>query len=69
MKTRTMEIAELLDILPDEDVSLVNALIKKLVLAWDRDFVKVTPKEQRILEQSEEEMKNGIFVTEEEMWN
>ena len=42
LKATTLQTAELLDILPDEDVSIVNALIKKLVIAWDPDFTKVT---------------------------
>ena len=40
LKATTLQTAELLDILPDEDVSIVNALIKKLVIAWDPDFTK-----------------------------
>ncbi len=42
LKTATIQTAELLDILPDEDISIVNALVRKLVRAWDPDFTKVT---------------------------
>ena len=69
LKEATLRTAELLDILPDEDVSIVNALIKKLVLAWDPDFTKVTAREKEILEMSDAEMKNGDFVSEEEFWS
>lgn len=68
LKATTLQTAELLDILPDEDVLLVNALIKKLIIAWDPDFTKVTEKERELLEKSESEMKNGIFVSEKELW-
>lgn len=69
LKATTLQTAELLDILPDEDISKVNALVKKLVIAWDPDFTKVTPKERELLEKSDFEMKNGDFVSEEDFWS
>lgn len=69
LKATTLETAELLDILPDEDVLIVNALIKKLVIAWDPDFTKVTARERELLEKSDFEMKSGDFVSEEEFWS
>ena len=68
LKAKTMQTAELLDILPDEDVSIINALIKKLILAWDPDFTKVTPRERELLEKADAEMKNGEFVSEKDFW-
>lgn len=55
---------ELLEVLPQEDVLLVNKLVKKLILAWDPDFTKVSPQEAKRIEESDEEMKAGIYVTE-----
>ncbi len=69
LKAKTLQTAELLDILPDEDISIVNALIKKLVIAWDPDFTKVTAKEKELLEKSDLEMKNGDFISEEDFWS
>ena len=69
LKATTLQTAELLDILPDEDVSIVNALIKKLVIAWDPDFTKVTARERELLEKSDSEMKSGDFVSEEDFWS
>ena len=69
LKATTLQTAKLLDILPDEDISIVNALIKKLVIAWDPDFTKVTPREKELLEKSDSEMKNGDFVSEEDFWS
>lgn len=57
------------NILPDEDISIVNALIKKLVIAWDPDFTKVTAREKELLEKSDLEMKNGDFISEEDFWS
>ena len=69
LKTATLETAKLLDILPDEDISIVNALIKKLILAWDPEFTKVTDKEKEMLDKSDAEMKNGEFVSEDDVWS
>ena len=69
LKATTLQTAELLDILPDEDVSIVNDLIKKLVIAWDPDFTKVTARERELLEKIDSEMKNGDYVSEEDFWS
>ncbi len=53
MSEKVMRIAEMTDMLPEQDQSLAYKLIKKLVLAWDPDFTKVTPKERRELEEAE----------------
>lgn len=53
MSEKVMQIAEMVDMLPEQDQSLAYELIKKLVLAWDPDFTKVTPKERRELEEAE----------------
>lgn len=69
LKATTLQTAELLDILPDEDISIVNALIKKLVIAWDPDFTKVTARERELLEKNDFEIKSGDFVSEEDFWS
>ncbi len=69
LKTTTLQTAELLNILPDEDISLVNALIKKLVIAWDPDFTKVTAEERELLERSDDEMNRGEYISEEDFWS
>lgn len=68
LKATSLKTAELLDILPDEDIAKVNALIKKLVIEWDPDFTKVTAKEREVLEKSNSEMEKGDFVSEEDFW-
>lgn len=69
LKETTIQTAELLDILPDEDISMVKKLIKKLIIAWDPNFTKVTEREKEILEKSDSEMKNGDFISEEDFWS
>ena len=50
-----------MDILPDEDISIINTLVKRLVLEWDPDFTKITAREKEILEMSDTEMKKGTL--------
>jgi hypothetical protein len=53
MSDRTIQIAEMIEMLPDNDKDLAYELIKKLVLAWDPDFTKLTPDERKRLEEVE----------------
>lgn len=69
LKDTTLQTAELLEMLPDEDISMVNTLIHKLIIAWDPDFTKLTTKERETLKKSDLEMKNGNFISEKEFWS
>ena len=53
MSEKVMQIAEMIDMLPEQDQNLAYEFIKKMVLAWDPDFTKVTPRERRELEEAE----------------
>ena len=55
MSTKTAEITEMLDILPESDLNLAYGIIKKMVLAWDPDFTKLTESERVRLEQSKKD--------------
>lgn len=57
------QIADMVDMLPEKDQALAFELVKKLVLAWDPDFTKVTPAEVKELEQAVTEMEAGDYVT------
>ena len=48
-----MEAARLMDILPEADQEFAYEFIKKLVLAWDPDFTKVTAEEAKTIEEAE----------------
>lgn len=64
------QIADMVDMLPEQDQALAFELVKKLVLAWDPDFTKVTPLERAQLDQAEAEMNAGDYVTENAInWN
>ena len=53
----------------DEDISMENELIKKLITAWDPDFTKVTDEERELLEKSDAEVKRGQYIPEEDIWS
>lgn len=52
-----------MEILPESEQNFALEFIKKLVLAWDPDFTKVTPLERAELEQAEKEIENGETVS------
>ena len=70
MGNAAQQIASMVDMLPENDQRLAYELVKKLVLAWDPDFTKVTPQEAQALAEAEEHFKNGEYVTLDEVnWN
>lgn len=44
--------------LPDKEQNLALAFVKRLVLAWDPDYTKLTPTEQEKLKAAE----NGEYI-------
>ena len=56
----------MLEMLPDQEQSLALEIVKRLVLAWDPGFTKLTPEERRRLEAAE----NGEYLDLESIeWN
>ena len=49
------KIENMMEMLPETDQILVLELVKKLVLTWDPDYVKLTPSERLQLENAEKE--------------
>lgn len=54
MSERAMQMAQLLDMLPDQEQALAYELLKRLILAWDPDYTKLTPAELAELKEAEE---------------
>lgn len=67
MGNAAQQIAGMVDMLPENDQRLAYELVKKLVLAWDPDFTKVTPQEAQVLAEAEEHFRNGEYVTMDEI--
>lgn len=58
-----LEAARLMDVLPEADKELAYELIKKLVLAWDPDYTKVTDEEAKQIEAAD----NSGYIDEDEI--
>ena len=56
MSAATKEAINLMEILPESEQNFVLEFIKKLVLAWDPDYTKVTPAEKKALEDAEKDI-------------
>ena len=56
------ESVRMLEMLPESEQELARQLIKRLVLARDPDFTKLTPEEQKRLDAAEERIDNGEYV-------
>lgn len=54
MSEIAMDAARMMDMLPENDRNFAYEFIKKLVLAWDPDFTKVTPEEAARIAEAEE---------------
>ena len=70
MSAATKEAINLMEILPESDQNFALEFIKKLVLAWDPDYTKVTPAERKALEEAEKDIaENGIISHEAINWD
>lgn len=67
MGNTAQAIASMVDILPENDQQLAYELVKKLVLAWDPDFTKVTKEEAKQLEEAERNFTSGDTVSMDEI--
>jgi len=64
------QIANMVDMLPESEQNLASEFVKRLVLAWDPDFVKLTNTERNNLSQAEKEIEDGGFVNSNDVdWN
>lgn len=64
------QIANMVDMLPESEQNLASEFVKRLVLAWDPDFVKLTNTECNNLSQAEKEIEDGGFVNSNDVdWN
>ena len=70
MSGTVRETVNLLEELPEQEQDFALEFIKKLVLAWDPDFTKVTPHERRELEEAEKDMQeNGTVLHDAISWD
>ncbi len=70
MSAAAKQAIDLMEILPESEQNFALEFIKKLVIAWDPDFTKVTPSERAELEKAIKEIENGETVSHESVnWN
>ena len=67
MSELAIRIARMIDMLPKAEQALAYEMLKRIVLAWDPDFTKVTPEEAAEIRQAEEEHARGEFVRDDEI--
>lgn len=63
MNTTIQKATSLLEILPESDQDFALEFIKKLVVAWDPDYTKLTPSEQKALKEAEQDFKSGDTIS------
>ena len=62
MTAQEQEILTMYNTLPESEQELAYELLRRLVLAWDPDFTKLTPAERADLEESKRDLKEGRTV-------
>jgi len=67
MSTQTRQIVDMLDMLPEEERNFACEMLRKIVLAWDPDFTKLTPDEARRLEVGRQQIADGMFYQSDEI--
>ena len=67
MSEKAVLVAQMVNMLPPSDQDLAFELVKKLVLAWDPDFTKLTPEEAVRVKKAEKEIERGDYVPCEEI--
>ena len=66
MSAQAQQIAAMLDMLPEQERNLAFEMVKRIVLAWDPDYTKLTPSEAAGLEEAEN---SGYIDADEIDWN
>jgi len=62
MSSTAERVAQMVDMLPDDEQVFAYEFVRRLVLAWDPDYTKVTPTEAAALRKADEEYKRGDIL-------
>lgn len=63
MNTTIQKAIDLMEVLPASEQNLALEIIKKLVLAWDSDYTKLTPNERKSLLEAEQDIKDNGTIS------
>lgn len=70
MNATTKKVISLMEILPESEQNFALEFIKKLVLAWDPDYTKLTPSEKETLVEAEKDIiENGTISHDSINWD
>ena len=69
MTALTAQTVKMVEMLPDEELSTVNSLLKMLLRSWDPDYTRVTPTEAEELEAIEARLDSGEYYAEADVWS
>nr|AGS52019.1 hypothetical protein [uncultured bacterium contig00006] len=70
MSTNAEQVARMVDMLPDSEQLFALEFVKRLILAWDSDYTKVTPLEAAAIEEGREAIRRGeVFRDDEIDWD
>jgi len=68
--TAVMRITSMLEMLPQTEQEFVCEVVRKLIIAWDPDFTKLTPHEFAELKLAHEQVANNeVFSDDEINWD
>jgi len=67
MSTNTKQIIDLLDMLPEKEQDFACEMLKRIVLAWDPDFTKLTRDEAERLEAGKNQLAIGDYFRDSEI--
>ena len=62
MSSVTQQIIDMLDMLPENEQQFACEVLKRLVLAWDANYTKITPVEAVQIAQAEKEIELGETI-------
>jgi hypothetical protein len=67
MTNIVQESVRMLEMLPKSEQEFASQFIKRLVLAWDSYFTKLTSEEQKRLEEAEQRINQGEYIKDNEI--
>ena len=63
MSGAVKEAVSLMEVLPESEQNFALEFIRKLVLAWDPDYTKVTSAEKKELEEAEKDISENRMIS------
>jgi len=67
MLAARQQIVDMLGMLPDKEQGFACEMLKRVVLAWDPDFTKLTQDEARRFKTGRQQLANGEFCRDSEI--